>query len=115
MLPGRGQAAQIAGGLSRPGFLPLRQIIAERLRPRGIAASAEDIVTTAGLSKPLDIVCRALVCKRIATENPTYELGKLLFGMNHVETIGLPLDPFTGINVMCGKVSWRHSGQPWCI
>ena len=81
------------------GFLPLRQIIAERLRPRGIAASAEDIVTTAGSQQALDIVCRALVCKRIATENPTYELGKLLFGMNHVETIGLPLDPFTGINV----------------
>ena len=81
------------------GFLPLRQIIAERLRTRGIAASAEDIVTTAGSQQALDIVCRALVCKRIATENPTYELGKLLFGMNHVETIGLPLDPFTGINV----------------
>ena len=43
------------------GFLPLRQIIAERLRPRGIAASAEDIVTTAGSQQALDIVCRALV------------------------------------------------------
>jgi 2-aminoadipate transaminase len=81
------------------GFLPLRQIIAERLRARGMAASAEDIVTTAGSQQALDIVCRALVCKRIATENPTYELGKLLFGMNHVETIGLPLDPFSGIDV----------------
>jgi DNA-binding transcriptional MocR family regulator len=81
------------------GFLPLRQIIAERLRARGIAASAEDIVTTAGSQQALDTVCRALICKRIATENPTYELGKLLFGMNHVETVGLPLDPFSGIDV----------------
>ena len=86
------------------GFLPLRQIIAERLRARGMAASAEDIVTTAGSQQALDIVCRALVCKRIATENPTYELGKLLFGMNHVETIGLPLDPFSGIDVTV----WQH-------
>jgi GntR family transcriptional regulator/MocR family aminotransferase len=81
------------------GFLPLRQILAERLLTRGIEASAEDIVTTAGSQQALDIVCRALACKRIATENPTYELGKLLFGMNHVETIGLPLDPFNGIEV----------------
>jgi GntR family transcriptional regulator/MocR family aminotransferase len=81
------------------GFLPLRQVIAERLRARGIEASAEDVVTTAGSQQALDIVCRALVCKRIATENPTYELGKLLFGMNHVETTGLPLDPFSGIDV----------------
>jgi GntR family transcriptional regulator/MocR family aminotransferase len=81
------------------GFLPLRQVIAERLRARGVEASAEDVVTTAGSQQALDIVCRALVCKRIATENPTYELGKLLFDMNHVETTGLPLDPFNGIDV----------------
>ena len=81
------------------GISPLRGIIAERLQARGIDARAEDIVTTAGSQQALDIVCRALECKRIATENPTYGLGKLLFEMNQVETIGLPLDPFSGVDV----------------
>jgi DNA-binding transcriptional MocR family regulator len=81
------------------GFLPLRQVIAERLRRRGISASADDIVTTAGSQQALDLVCRVLACKRIATENPTYELGKRLFEMNRIETIGLPLDPFRGVDL----------------
>jgi DNA-binding transcriptional MocR family regulator len=81
------------------GIPPLRRIIAERLQARGIDARAEDIVTTTGSQQALDIVCRALGCKRIATENPTYEHGKLLFEMNQVETIGLPLDPFYGLDV----------------
>jgi DNA-binding transcriptional MocR family regulator len=80
------------------GFLPLRRVIAERLQKRGIEAGEDDIVTTAGSQQALDIVCRALTQKRIATENPTYEQGKLLFEMNSVEVLGLPLDPFRGID-----------------
>jgi DNA-binding transcriptional MocR family regulator len=81
------------------GFLPLRRAIAERLQARGIAARVDDIVTTAGSQQALDIVCRALGQKRIATENPTYEQGKVLFEMNNIEVIGLPLDPFHGMDV----------------
>jgi DNA-binding transcriptional MocR family regulator len=81
------------------GFLPLRRAIAERLHTRGIEAKVEDIITTTGSQQALDIVCRVLACKRIATENPTYGLGKMLFDMNNVETIGLPLDPFRGVDV----------------
>jgi GntR family transcriptional regulator/MocR family aminotransferase len=81
------------------GFPPLRRIIAERLQKRGIAAREEDIVTTAGSQQALDIVCRVLTQKRIATENPTYEQGKMLFEMNQVEVLGLPLDPFHGIDI----------------
>ncbi|MEE8303829.1 MAG: PLP-dependent aminotransferase family protein [Candidatus Tectomicrobia bacterium] len=81
------------------GFLPLRSAIAERLQKRGIEARVEDIITTAGSQQALDIVCRILKRKCIATENPTYELGKMLFGMNNVETTGLPLDPFHGVDV----------------
>ena len=81
------------------GLLPLRRVIAERLQQHGIEASEDDIVTTAGSQQALDIVCRALTQKRIATENPTYEQGKRLFEMNSVEVLGLPLDPFRGIDV----------------
>ncbi|MGQ4807825.1 HTH-type transcriptional regulator NorG [Candidatus Entotheonellaceae bacterium PAL068K] len=79
------------------GLLPLRQAIAERLHRRGIEARVDDIVITAGAQQALDIVCRVLACKRIATENPAYEIGKMLFHMNNIDAIGLPLDPFHGI------------------
>src|SRR4029453_18863085 len=81
------------------GLLPLRRVIAERLQKRGIEARVDDIVTTAGSQQALDVVCRVLTQKRIATENPTYEQGKMLFEMNSVEVLGLPLDPFRGIDV----------------
>ena len=81
------------------GFLPLRQAIAERLHTRGIEARVDDIVITAGAQQALDIVCRVLACKRIATENPAYEIGKMLFHMNHMHAIGLPLEPFHGMAV----------------
>ncbi|WP_143301553.1 aminotransferase-like domain-containing protein, partial [Candidatus Entotheonella palauensis] len=80
------------------GFPPLRQAIAERLQARGIDASAEDIVITAGSQQALDLVCRVLKQKRIATENPAYSHGKALFEMNGMETLPLPLDPFCGID-----------------
>ena len=80
------------------GFPPLRQAIAERLQARGIEASAEDIVITAGSQQALDLVYRVLKEKRIATENPAYSHGKALFEMNRMETLPLPLDPFHGID-----------------
>ncbi len=80
------------------GFPPLRMAIAERLQARGIEASAEDIVITAGSQQALDLVCRVLKHKRIATENPAYAHGKTLFAMNRIETLPLPLDPFSGID-----------------
>jgi DNA-binding transcriptional MocR family regulator len=81
------------------GFSPLRRIIAERLRKRGIEARVEDIVITTGAQQALDVVCRVLAHKSIATENPAYEIGKTLFSMNNIESIGLPLDPFHGVDI----------------
>jgi len=81
------------------GFFPLRQKIAQRLNKRGIPAAPEHIVTTLGSQQCLDLVCRVLASKRIATENPAYQIGKSLFEMNSVELVGLPLDPFSGIDL----------------
>jgi DNA-binding transcriptional MocR family regulator len=81
------------------GFLPLRQKIAQRLNRRGIPAHAEQIITTIGSQQCLDLVCRALASPKLAVENPTYHIGKCLFEMNGLKLCGLPLDPFTGVNL----------------
>ena len=81
------------------GFAPLRKKIAERLERRGIPARAEDVVTTLGSQQSLDLVCRVLPTRKIATENPAYQIGKALFEMNEAKLAGLPLDPFNGIDL----------------
>lgn len=79
------------------GYLPLRQAIAKRLVQRGFETSAEEILITVGSQQALDVICRALSARRIATENPAYSIGKQLFEMNQMEVIGLPLDPFSDL------------------
>ena len=79
------------------GYLPLRQAIAGRLKKRGIGTTAEEIIITTGSQQALDLTCRALSQKRIATENPAYGIGKMLFEMNQMEVIGLPLNPFESL------------------
>jgi DNA-binding transcriptional MocR family regulator len=81
------------------GFEPLRKVIAKRLQARGIPAQAEHIVITTGSQQALDISVRAIEQKSIATENPAYGIGKLLFEMNQMEVAGLPIDPFNGIDL----------------
>ena len=86
------------------GFLPLRRKIAARLRKRGIEVRAEDVVTTVGSQQALDVLCRALTSKTIATEDPAYAIGKRLFEMNNMTPVGLPLNPFQGI----GAQKWER-------
>ena len=81
------------------GFLPLREKIAQRLNKRGIPGRAEDIVTTLGSQQCLDLVCRVLAKKKIATESPAYLVGKALFELSDVRQVGLPLNPFKGIDL----------------
>jgi DNA-binding transcriptional MocR family regulator len=81
------------------GFEPLRKVIAKRLNARGISSHPDHIITTTGSQQALDVLARSLRTKSIATENPAYGLGKLLFEMNQMSVTGLPLDPFRGIDL----------------
>lgn len=80
------------------GLLPLREKIASRLRDRGIDVEARHIIMTNGSQQAIDLVTRVLSTKTIATEDPSYWLGKHLFNMNGIKTIGLPIDPFNGFD-----------------
>lgn len=86
------------------GFKPLREKIASRLRDRGIDVTEDEVITTSGSQQALDLVCRSLSTKKVATENPSYYLGRRLFEMNGIETVGLPIDPFVGID----ETEWRR-------
>lgn len=81
------------------GYPPLRAAIAERLRARGIDAEADDIVITVGSQHALDLVARAIAGRVIATEDPGYRYVVPLFRSFGHRVVGLPLDPFTGIDL----------------
>lgn len=69
------EALQYAGS---EGFPPLREWVADRVRRKGIAASASDVLITTGSQQALDLVAKVLVepGAPVAVESPTY-LGAL--------------------------------------
>jgi 2-aminoadipate transaminase len=81
------------------GNARLRAEIAKRLRARGIVAQPEHIITTVGSQHALDMVSRSLLRGRIATEDPAYHLGKALLERNRTRPLGLPIDPFSGVDL----------------
>jgi DNA-binding transcriptional MocR family regulator len=89
-----------------PGWSPLfdfqghpflRELIATRLRTRGIDVKASNVVTTIGSQQALDIVARALDVRRVGLENPVYPHARLLFESHGHALTPLPLDPFAGL------------------
>jgi 2-aminoadipate transaminase len=56
-------------------------------------------VITTGSQQSLDIVARAMAAKRVAMESPVYAYAKLLFESLGHELVGLPLDPFAGLDL----------------
>ncbi len=81
------------------GYPPLREAIAARLTARGMDVRTDDVVLTSGSQQALDMICRALVTRRIATESPAYAIGKQLFESYDLEYTGLPIDPFGGLDL----------------
>ena len=79
------------------GYPPLRHAIAERLKARGMDASADDVIITTGSQQGIDIVARSLRDRHIATEDPVYSHAKMLFESFGSKLVGLPLNPFEDV------------------
>jgi 2-aminoadipate transaminase len=56
------------------GFLPLRELIVERMKPRGIDATAGDIIVTPGSTQGIELAARVMLEPGdvVILENPTF-------------------------------------------
>lgn len=81
------------------GFPPLRRLIAERLSKRGIETAPEHIVITSGSQQALDCVCRVLERRVVAIEDPSYAVACRLLEVNGMESVAMPVSPFSGIDL----------------
>jgi DNA-binding transcriptional MocR family regulator len=106
LLPSERVADCIRSVLRTPGMQPLydyqghphlRELIAARLRARGMSVTAEHVITTVGSQQALDVVARAIDVRRVALENPVYAHARCLFESHELELVPLPLDPFGGL------------------
>jgi 2-aminoadipate transaminase len=75
------------------GHPPLRAYIAERLRERGVAAQAENVLIVNGSQQGLDLICRTLLDPgdRVALESPTYTIFLPLLAQYHAQTEPIPM------------------------
>jgi 2-aminoadipate transaminase len=76
------------------GFLPLREWIADRLRARGIAATAESVMVVSGSQQGIDLVARVLLDPgdTVLVENPSYLAALQAFSAYEVDVVALPGD-----------------------
>jgi len=80
------------------GYGPLRELVAERLRARGmIDVRASNVLITTGSQQAIDLLARSLVERRVAIESPVYWGARLAFESHGLATTGLALDPFAGV------------------
>jgi len=95
-----GYALAVADGASSlgygesSGFEPLRELIAEHMRDRGIDVTADAIQVTNGSSQGLELVTRVMIDPGdvIIVEHPTF-LGALeIFETYQARIIGVPVD-----------------------
>lgn len=76
------------------GFLPLREWVADRLRGRGIPATAESVMVVSGSQQGIDLVARVLLDPgdTVLVENPSYLAALQAFAAYEVEVVALPGD-----------------------
>ena len=89
----RNPGAALQYGITE-GFLPLREWVADRLRDRGIAATAESVMMTSGSQQGIDLVARVLLDPGdvVLVENPSYVAALQAFAAYEVEVVPLPGD-----------------------
>jgi 2-aminoadipate transaminase len=78
------------------GFQPLRELIAARMKPRGIEADPGEIIVTAGSTQGIELACKVMLDPGdvVLVENPTF-LGALeTFGAYEPRFATVPLDEY---------------------
>lgn len=77
------------------GWPPFRELLAQRMRLRGMAVDADDVLVVNGAQQGLDLYCRALLDPgdAVAVESPTY--GNLLpvLRLHRAEAVAIPMTP----------------------
>jgi 2-aminoadipate transaminase len=76
------------------GFAPLRQYIADWMKPRGIDAPASEIMVTAGSTQGVEVISRVMLNPgdTVIVENPTF-LGALeIFETYEARVVGVEMD-----------------------
>lgn len=75
------------------GYLPLRQLIARRLRLHGISVSEQEILITNGAQQAIDLIIRMFndSQRKVAVESPTYANVIPLLQFNGVEILEIPM------------------------
>lgn len=89
-----GDAPAALGYGESEGFEPLRQYIADWMKPRGIDAPVDDIMVTAGSTQGIETVCRVMLepGDTVIVENPTF-LGALeIFETYECKIAGVEMD-----------------------
>ena len=88
------EARNIAVYGESDGYLPLRELIAERMAKRGVDAGADRILITNGSQQGIDLVARALFDPgdRVIVEGPTYFGALQAFDPYEVEYLIAPVD-----------------------
>ncbi|WP_221800568.1 PLP-dependent aminotransferase family protein [Oceanobacter mangrovi] len=84
-----------------PGYMPLRQQLAVRMRDTGVHCSASEIVVTHGCVEALTLCLRAATepGDLIAVESPCYYGFLQLADLLGLKVLEIPTDPQTGISV----------------
>ncbi|HLY29372.1 MAG TPA: PLP-dependent aminotransferase family protein, partial [Aggregatilineales bacterium] len=88
------------------GYEPLREIIAEQYRARGVPATVDNVLITAGSQQGLDLVGRTLINEAdpVVTETPTYVGALQAWRALAPHFVGVPMDECGMLTDQLGKL-----------
>lgn len=91
----RGNAATLVDYGPPLGLLPLRQLLARRLSPRGIEVSPEQILLTESGTQAIDLLCRFLLKPGdvVLVDDPCYFNFLALLRAHQAEIVSVPYQP----------------------
>lgn len=91
------------------GYGPLRELVAEMLRGRGLHATPDHVLITSGSQQGLDLAARALLDEGacVVLENPSYLAAIQVFESSGAEYAPVPLDA----HGMCVEVARKQLAE----